>query len=390
MTEHLLISRQRTALQELYDLIAERARREPQIDAEFKARNEAAEKWFQESCHRVISRFEEEKLASQKEFDDTQERVTKRFKGERLAQDKEWKEAQARITGKFDSDNQAAKSEFQAARAASAKSFQANRAQAHGQLREAQEKITQAISESKKMERDAAALLKDWRQQRDYGALPAGEQPDRMFQDAFRQLEVAKEHAAEKFEQFKALRLPRFFAGNKMFVLAAVFVLIGTGVGAVVAPEEDRIPGLIVGAISGLAVAFALLGWLYLRARGKIVARYQPLRLALQELGAACEKARAQTRETHQKRMNGAKKLCEKEVREATEKHKKKSAAIQQRRDSDWQQAEDKYKKAAADSTQRRDTDLRLAHEKYQKIRAEIFERYETDSHQIHEHHFKQ
>jgi len=141
MTEHLLISRQRTALQELYDLIAERARREPQIEAEFKARNEAAEKWFQESCHRVISRFEEEKLASQKEFDDTQERVTKRFKGERCP-DKEWKEAQARITGKFDSDSQAARANSRQRVRRAPKASRQPRPGARA-LREAQEKITQ-------------------------------------------------------------------------------------------------------------------------------------------------------------------------------------------------------------------------------------------------------
>ena len=178
-------------MQDLYALIDERAEREPQIDAEFQARNEAAEKWFQESCHRVISRFEEEKQTSQKEFEETEQRVTRRFKAERVAQEKEWKEAQARITHQFETDTQAAKSEYQAARTASAKTFQANRAQAQSQLREAQEKITHGMSEAKKIEREVKGLLIVWKQDRDYGPLPEAGRPDRMFQDAFRQLQEA-------------------------------------------------------------------------------------------------------------------------------------------------------------------------------------------------------
>ncbi|HEV3448387.1 MAG TPA: FtsK/SpoIIIE domain-containing protein [Gemmataceae bacterium] len=390
MTEPVLTSQQRIALQDLYALIAERARREPQIDAEFQARNEAAEKWFQESCHRVITRFEEEKQSSQKEFEETEQRVGKRFKTERAAQEKEWKEAQARITQQFESDSQATKNEYKAARTASAKSFQANRAQAQSQLREAQDKITHATSAAKKIEREVKGCLGAWKQDRDYGPLPEAARPDRVFQDAFRQLQEALGAAEERFAQFQALRLPRFFDGIKMWVLLGVFVVVGTGAGAALAQKEDLLYGLPIGAVSGLGAAGLVLAWLYSTARKQITRVYQPLRQSLVELQAACEKARDQTREAHQKRMVGAKKLCEKEVRQATEKHKKKSAAAQQRRDSDWQQAEDKYKKQVADSTQRRDTDLRQAHEKFQRLRAEIFERYETDSHQIHEQHFKQ
>ena len=76
MTEPTLISRQRTILHDLYRVIAERAETEPRIEQEFKARTEAGEKWFQESCQQVITRFETDKQASQQEFEETEARVT--------------------------------------------------------------------------------------------------------------------------------------------------------------------------------------------------------------------------------------------------------------------------------------------------------------------------
>jgi DNA segregation ATPase FtsK/SpoIIIE, S-DNA-T family len=390
MTEPSLISRQRRILHDLYRAIAERAETEPRIEQEFKARTEAGEKWFQESCQQVISRFETDKQASQQEFEDTEARVTKRFKTERWAQDKEWKETQARLTKQFETDSGAAKSEYQAARKASGKSFQANRAQAQDQLREAQSKIADGIRESKGMEREARKLLQTWKQERDFGALPPAGRPDRMFHDAFRQLQESMTNAEEQLNQLKALRLPYLFAGYKVWILLGLLALVGAGAGALVAGKEDLLTGVPSGAVAGLAIWGVLYFWLFSLARGKVSKQYQPLRQALHNLDEACEKARDQTREAHQKRMEGAKKLCEKEVRAASEKHKKKQAALKQRRDTEWQQGEDKYQKAMADSTQRRDADLRQAHERFQKIRSEIFERYETDSRRIHEQHFKQ
>ena len=115
MTEPILISRQREILRDLHALIAERARLEPTVDAEFATRNEAAEKEFQASCQSVISRFESEKDSSQNEFQTTEHRVRKRFDTERLAQDKEFHDAQQRITGQFEAENAAAKDEYQKA-----------------------------------------------------------------------------------------------------------------------------------------------------------------------------------------------------------------------------------------------------------------------------------
>jgi len=388
MTEPILISRQREILRDLHALIAERARLEPTVDAEFATRNEAAEKEFQASCQSVISRFESEKDLSQNEFQTTEHRVRKRFDTERLAQDKEFHDAQQRITGQFEAENAAAKDEYQKARSMSVGGFKVNKRKADNHLAEDREKTAEARDKAKEFDRAATELLQAWRQERDYGPLPPPEKPDRSYKDAFRQLQECLSKGETLFRALEELRLPRFFEGKSFIIYYVVLLLLTAGCGFLLFPE-DRLVAIGIGAAAGVAVGGALGLWLYARAKARVTAAYQPLRQALIDIEEACQKCEEQARGEQQRRISQARKLRDKENNQATEKIRGARTAIKQRRDKEWSEAEQKYQSKVADSTQRRDTDLREAHEKYQKLRAEIYERYENDSRQIHERRYK-
>jgi hypothetical protein len=389
MTEPLLISRQRAALQDLYRLIAERTRTEPQIEGDFQSRKEAIEKEFQEATHKVITRFESEKEISQREFQEAQHKISKRFEKERAAQDKEWVAARQRITQQFETDSEAAKNELLEAKRAVAKALKVSKGKAEAEVAEAEEKIAAARGTAERLQEEAVDLLKTWRQYRNYGELPDADQPDRIYQDAFRQVEECVATVEKEHGELKDLRLPPLFQGMTFFGYVFVLMVVAGGAGAWLASKDTRIVALASGVGSALVVGIFMGLYLYTVAGGQVKETYQRLRQAILFLKAACTRARDQAQTTYENQCANADKLAEKELKHVTEKHRKKQESYQERRDTEWSQAEEKYKKAVADTTQRRDTDLRQAHEKYQKLRADILARYETDSHQIHERHYK-
>src|SRR5262249_25584280 len=160
---------------------------------------------------------ESEKEASQQEFEETQQRVARRYKAECANIEKQWQVAQQQITAQFEADSKAAKQEYQTARNAAASALKADRSKADGQRDEIQAQVTEGIRRSKGIEREAADLLKAWHQERDYGELPDGGKPDRIYHDSLRQLKESLDTAEGHLEALKKLRVPNFFKGAKPY-----------------------------------------------------------------------------------------------------------------------------------------------------------------------------
>src|SRR5262245_52687563 len=227
MNEPTLIARQRTTLHDLYRVVEERARAEPIVEANFKARNEAAEQWFQDTTHRLITRFESEKNAAQKEFEETQARVSKRFDQEHAAQDKEIQDAKRRITGQAEQAREQAKTEFQETRWTVATVLEASKNKAEEQLRDDQAKVADGLQTMKAIQKSTVKLLKDWRQYREHDKVPPTEKPDRVYKDAFKQLAECVSQAEEHRVKLDDLRLPGLFMGKRPVWLFLLPLLLG-------------------------------------------------------------------------------------------------------------------------------------------------------------------
>jgi S-DNA-T family DNA segregation ATPase FtsK/SpoIIIE len=394
MTEPLLISRQREMVRDLRALITERARVEPNIDAAFEQRNQAAEKEFQESCQAIITRFESEKDSSQSEFQTTEHRVRRRFEAERAAQDKEFHETRQWLTSQFETESAAAKDEYQKARTAYGAAYKENRRKADLHLAESLEKLADARDKAKEMERDARAWLRACLQDHDYGPLPPASRPDRTYKDAFRQLQECLTNAEEHLDELQELRLPRLFRGKAFIAYYLLLVLVGAGAPLpFMSSANDRqavLFGVGIGAGCALLLAGAVGLWLYYAAKRQIAQVYLPLRQSFVEIEEQCGKAEDQARGEYGRRLTQAKKVRETEADRAAGRYRKRRTALKERHNTEWREAEQKYQSKVAESTHHRDTDLREAHEKYQKLRAQIYERYENDSHHSHEHRYQQ
>src|ERR1051326_7016219 len=115
-------------------------------------------------------------------------------------------------------------------------------------------------------------MVRSWRQDRDYSDVPEAAQPDRIYQDAFRQLEEARKKPTENLEKLKKLRLPNFFKGARPVIFFFSLLLVGAGIGAGV--MDDRLMGAGIGAGGGLVVAGALLWWLFRSSRAQVEEYY--------------------------------------------------------------------------------------------------------------------
>jgi DNA segregation ATPase FtsK/SpoIIIE, S-DNA-T family len=393
MTEPLLISRQRTALHELYQAVEDRARTEPIVEMNFKARNEATEKTFQETTLRLITRFEAEKNAAQKEFEETQQRVALRFQQEKTAQDKEIQDTRKRLTRQAEEAREKVQAEFQETRWTIATVFEAAKNKADEQLRGEQNTVADALQQAKAIHKSTVKLLKDWRQYREHDKVPPTANPDRIYKDAFKQLDEAVDQAEEHRAKLNELRLPGLFQGKRPVWLFLLPLLLAAGIAVLVtgtADIETLLYGQAGAVIAACVIGFGASLWLYSTATRHIKAVYEPLCRSLSDLEVAAERARAQAKEAHEGAHAKAQKRHDRDLEAAKQKLTEQLAAIKQRHDTAWKQASDKYRQARADSTQRRDTDLHQAHEKYQRLRTEIFSWYETESQQAHQTHFRQ
>jgi hypothetical protein len=390
MTEPQLISRQRTALKDLYELISDRAGRGPRLDQEFRARNDAAEKEFQEACQKVINRFESEKEASQSEFQGKQDRIGKRFADERTAQDEELRRTSQQVNAHFEAESLTARNDLQQARTASIRAFEANERATQTELEEAEARLDELVRTRKRIARESTDWMEECRQDPEHETLPAASRPDRKYKDAFRQLEECLAAAQAQFDELRVLKLPRFFKGwrpAQLFV--ALFILIAVPTTMLGLPDYWPI-GLAGGAATSVVLGVGIYFWLRHLARVQIDKSYLPLLRSMADADEEADKSLKQAQDQHERSMGTFKKLHDKELRSASEKYETRRAAAEQKRNTLLGQAKEKFEREKADSTFRRDTELRQAHEKYQRLRTEILERYETDSHQIHQRHYRE
>src|SRR5438128_8683026 len=93
LSESTLVARHRSILHELAQLVADRAKAEPQVEREFKTGTRAAEHEFEVDFQTAIVRFAAEKEASEREVNDARQVSAMRFKADSQAAEKEFSAA---------------------------------------------------------------------------------------------------------------------------------------------------------------------------------------------------------------------------------------------------------------------------------------------------------
>src|SRR2546426_848468 len=83
MTESPLVQRQRTALNDLFRLVADTTGARTQTESEHSERDEAAKEEFQQKRQQIISDYQTDKADAESEFETTQQRINARYRSDR-------------------------------------------------------------------------------------------------------------------------------------------------------------------------------------------------------------------------------------------------------------------------------------------------------------------
>jgi hypothetical protein len=383
-----LLQRERRAIRDLFQLIAERAGTEPSIDADLAAEKQAADKEFEVDYQSVIARFAADKEAAEGELSQARSRITGWYRAERTAADKEYAAARRKIVDRYDQDKEGAKSEFQEARWTITAVFEGNKSAADKQLQDAKQEVAHAGQQMQAIERETRDFLQSCNQTVQH---PRSEVPGLPGKPAGRPRDRLREYLAlaeEHLQELKELRLPRWFKGERLWWVFGLLALLS--VYPAIRLSGSWIYGL-AGSMAGTAIlALVLTTWLRTLARAQVQRLNQPL---MQVLGAGRGLLRPCDQEAaieHRRQHKDAKRCHHKEVRQAADQYRKLRAAFKQRRVEAMAEVNHRYRLRRGAARERRTREWAEAATHYRRLRAQMQERYERKSREVQDRYSRQ
>jgi S-DNA-T family DNA segregation ATPase FtsK/SpoIIIE len=379
MSTQLLIDRQRVVLRDLLQGAAERAAAETETESSYRARNDAAEKEFQESRQRVVSRYESEKGAAEAENRESKERIVAEYEAAHKKASDEFEETRQRIAYQFRRTRRHAEADYKDAKWTLATIYEAGKKKVKTQLGRAKRSAASKEAKIQKFWDQAGNYLAECGQSIAFVPSTA-EQKDPPAQ----RLKQNLANAEETLARLQELSLPRFLKGDRFFLTVACIWA------ALQAPLA--LPALwnwwYVGVWLGVSTALVIGGGYFLRkllvqkADEQVANLYRPLCQALTDAESArrqwVEEASAHAKRQLQKK----RKKRDEDRKHAKTTYETTLAESQKRREADAWQADQKYQPLLAEIERRREEGLRETEERYKSRVTENQSRYDEESHQ--------
>ena len=168
MTEPFSPDGPQQILSDLCRLAAERVPAEEAIATGFQARNEAAEKAYQEAQQALTARYQEEKAAAEADDAALRKEALERFEAEHATALGEYEKARQDIAERFEDEKAAAEQEMQNAQWEASTLAEAAKGGSGVQLKEIQAQLESRWQELQTIHRQAVSLLNRWGQWRDF------------------------------------------------------------------------------------------------------------------------------------------------------------------------------------------------------------------------------
>jgi len=391
MTEPLLIQRQRAVLRDLARLATERATAEAEADAAFKARNEAAQKEYQETTGRSQERYAADCAAAEKELQTTREAATSRFQAEHPAAVKEFAERRSELNRRYELEKERADQEYQEASWSVTTLAEAKKKEAEGPRQEAEGKVAAGLIRLQALRQEGVAALKAFRHYGKYAEAELTPVSRRPANESLVELKKRLTDAEEHLAALKALRLPRFFAGPRLLVLLAVLWVLLAAPLYVLYPDglvAGKVHWLVVSPVAALLLGLVFGGLVYALGRLHVHRAWDALAQALVDAEAAANRARelaTKQYEAHLARLHSTDADRDSDLKKVEEKYQSLLAAVQERRDNGLKKAQEKYPALQDALVKRRDAELAQADEKHRRTQAEAKQRYRHETQQAEE-----
>jgi hypothetical protein len=387
MTEPSLIHRQRTLLHDLYHLVAERTQLEPGVEASFQTRQETTEQEFEQARSRILSRCEAEKSSAEREFQQSRSRLTTDFEEEYTAVNTEYAEKRQQINEQYQTDTDAVKDNYREARWTNSAQMEGTKNDAENLFKKVQSRLDTAQRRMQSIRDEATKLLQEWRQPPEPGTLSTAGTSAPSARAAVPKLHRSIRLAERHLGELRALVVPRFVKGQRLFWLSALLWLLLLYPCIVVAGwVGDWWYGLVAATVIAGGTGLGVTLWLKALARTQVREIFQPLCQFLADATACHKRIHDIAARRLRRQLAAAQKRHDRGYRKAQHRYRRGRMATQLRRDTALREIEEKYPPLLAQLEQRIDQDLRHLEEKYRRQLTEIKERCEKDLAQIQEH----
>lgn len=379
------IERQRALLEELMALVVDRAKAEARIENEYQARKERAEEEFDADYQDVIVRFASEKETVEREFHSSKQTLQQQLSAESAAVESEYTSTRDKTLARYSSERGAAKSEFQEARWTITAVYEGVKNGSETQLKETQRKLNETDQRLKEIRSEVAAFLVECRQPTPTESVVMVANTGEPESDPTGNLNEEVEKAEDSLDELKALKLPRYFKGDRLFWLAGLlwFVVV-VPLGFIL---RDAVVALLASAAVALVLGIAISVILYSLSRSHVRHACLPLFESLAHAEMALSACRIYKSRQSRKQMRQNRNRYKIDLKAAADRYQKRKQALRLARNETMRQIVEGYQSRRQQIKKRRTQEWHQIEERYRNLLAQIQDTYERDWKRVHESH---
>jgi DNA segregation ATPase FtsK/SpoIIIE, S-DNA-T family len=370
----------RRLVTDLCRLVAERAGVEEESGAGFLARNEAAEKEYQEGQRRLDERYQAQRTTAEQEHSAARSAALAKFDSEHGAAQQEYETIRQEVDARFAAEQQTAEQALQDAHWNAMETSEASRGGLNLPLKEILAGLESRWQELENIHRQAVALLHS---RGHWDELPEAPPPGVILEKhPGRRFCHALEQAQAQFRALSKQFLPQLFVGLRPLWILLIMWAVAAFPSIGVLGWDNWLWVAVSGGATALVGVVAGV-WASHVARRQSTEAYLALRQTLLEAGlgrpAVLEAAKAECQRLDATIIARYKTHTYK----ADEAHTLALARIEQRKQSDLQHAEETYPKRLSELVAWRDRTLREIEQKYPPLLARIEEHYAAESQRL-------
>jgi hypothetical protein len=374
----------RRLLTELCRLVAERASAEEAVHSGVVARNEAAEKEYQDAQSQLDEHHRAQKTATEEKYASTHAAAVAKFESEHGAMKKEYESLRAELLARAAADQEAAEQALQDAHWEAMEASDATRGGLNLPLKDILAGLDERWKELENLHQQAVDLLRRRGHWDDFPEPPPTgvileKQPGRRFCHA---LEMAHTQSHGLSRQV----LPQLFQGFRPWGILLLIWAVAAYPSIAVLGWTDWRWAALSGGLAAL-IGAVLGGWTYHIAKRQSIEGYLALRRTLLEAGLG-HPAVLETAKSECQRLDATIIARHKtQTKTADEVYAAATAAIERRKQDDLQRADSVYPKRLAELVAWRDRTLKEIEEKYPPLLRQIQDRYAKQCEQLRQRH---
>jgi S-DNA-T family DNA segregation ATPase FtsK/SpoIIIE len=375
MSNPLSIPVQRELIAELHRLAAERDAAEKRVEAEFRARNAAAEKEFAAAKDDIGKRFKLDLDATQKEFDQALAKAKSDYATQHEQFENELTETRERVLDRYNTREQEAIKQLEQDTWQATTVFEATHPGLLEQFNRVEARVNANVESLKVVAEDARQHLEVCRQPAAWESASVEDLPADG-PDPFKELSDRAASANSRLTELRRLISPKFGIGVRRQVLGVVIFVVMMAV-SLPLMKLNVWYWLGVGAfVSGLLIALVLI-WLYHLGRMQAGSVCGAIRQDIADAEKYKERCHVEAKAYYEAQRAKMAKQHRHEIRKANERHLARMTELTSDRDGAVAEAEETYNRREIQLVERRDKLLSEAQQKYPVVLADIRSRHD-------------